>query len=152
MKKITACIVVALIVLLLPMTVSAQETTLTTAIPSNHTLHIEIIGKGTVVVDGVSYAETTDVQLVRHSQPIISLNSGNVVCATINSEDITNKIQNGNWTMPQIIDDSRLCVTFRETPNNPATGDTVNIPLLFAVAVMSLFGMLVCLCIQRKIK
>ena len=152
MKKITAYIVIALIIVLLPMTVSAQETTLTTAVPSNHTLHIEIIGKGTVVVDGISYAETTDVQLVRHSQPTISLDSGNVVCATINSEDITKKIQNGNWTMPQIIDDSRLCVTFRETPNNPATGDTVNILLLFAVAVMSLFGMPVCLCIQRKIK
>lgn len=72
-KESTACRIVqalflAIIVMLLPVTVWAQETTLTTVVPSSHTLHIEVTGEGTILVDGVAYIKTVDISVQRQQK------------------------------------------------------------------------------------
>lgn len=152
MKRITACIVVLLTAMFLPLAVSAQETTLTTVVPSGHTLHIELMGEGRIVVDGVAYTQTADIQIQRHSQPVVSVKSNNNFSVTFNGEDITEQIRNGNWRMPPMNRDTQLIVVFEGTATIPITGDRINASLLFVVAYLSLMGLLLCLRAQRRIK
>ena len=155
MKKITACIVVALIVLLLPMTVSAQETTLTTVVPSSHTLHLELTGEGTIVVDGVAYTQSADIQVQRKSRPKISLQitDGKKAKSVLwGSEDITEAVRQGSWTMPEVIEDVSLSVTFEKTSSTPQTGDASRPDLWFTIAALSLIGMIICWLMRKKQK
>ena len=58
--QIVRLLFLVLIIALLPVSVWAQETTLTANVPSVHTLHIELTGNGRIVVDGVPYEKTAD--------------------------------------------------------------------------------------------
>ena len=151
-RKSTACRIVpalflAAIVMLLPVTVWAQETTLTTVVPSSHTLHIELTGEGTIVVDGVAYTQSADIQIQRKSRPEISLQitDGNKVKSALwGSEDITEAIRKGSWTMPEVIEDVSLSVTFEKTSSTPQTGDASRPDLWFIIAALSLIGIIIC--------
>ena len=125
-KLITALILVA-IVMLLPVTVWAQETTLTTVVPSSHTLHLELSGEGAIVVDGVAYTQSADIQIQRKSRPEISLQitDGNKVKSVLwGDEDITEAIRKGSWTMPEVTEDVVLTVTFEKTSSTPQMNRT----------------------------
>ena len=159
-RKNTACkliqaLILAAIVMLLPVTVWAQETTLTTVVPSSHVLHLELTGEGTVVVDGVAYTQSADIQIQRKSRPEISLQitDGNKVKSVLwGSEDITEAIKKGSWTMPEVIEDVSLSVTFEKTSSTPQTGDASRPDLWFTIAALSLIGMIICWLMSKKQK
>ena len=159
-RKNTACkliqaLILAAIVMLLPVTVWAQETTLTTVVPSSHTLHIELTGEGTIIVDGVAYTQSADIQIQRKSRPEISLQitDGNKVKSVLRgSEDITEAIRKGSWTMPEVIEDVSLSVTFEKTSSTPQTGDASRPDLWFIIAALSLIGMIICWLMRKKQK
>lgn len=153
MKRITAYIVILLIITALPLTVSAQKTTLTTVVPSSHLLHLELAGEGAIVVDGVAYTQSADIQIQRKSIPKISLQitDGNKVKSVLwGSEDITEAIRKGSWTMPEVIEDVSLSVTFEKISGTPQTGDTSHLGLWFSLLLFSMFGLIVCLLIRKK--
>ena len=153
--KLIQALILAAIVMLLPVTVWAQETTLTTVVPSSHTLHLELSGEGTIVVDGVAYTQSADIQIQRKSRPEISLQitDGHKVKSVLwGSEDITEAISKGSWTMPEVIDDVSLSVTFEKTSSTPQTGDASRPDLWFIIAALSLIGMIICWLMRKKQK
>lgn len=156
-RRSTACRIVpslflAAIVMLLPVTVWAQETTLTTVVPSSHTLHIELTGEGTIIVDGVAYTKTADIQVQRQRRPEISIQAANgskIKTVLWGSEDITAAFQDGKWIAPEITEDAVLTVTFEKISNTPQTGDSFHPVSWFGLLIFSMFGLAVCL---RKCK
>ena len=161
MKKITTAykliqaLILAAIVMLLPVTVWAQETTLTTVVPSSHILHIELTGEGAIVVDGVAYTRSADIQIQHKSRPEISLQitDGHKVKSVLwGSEDITEAIKKGIWTMPEVTEDVALTVTFEMTSSTPQTGDASRPDLWFTMAALSLIGMINCRLMRKKQK
>ena len=66
-------ILFVVLIFLLPVTVWAQEITLTTVVPSFHTINLYMKGEGTVTVDGVPYEYETALCLVVNSKYIASL-------------------------------------------------------------------------------
>lgn len=151
--RITKAFILVLIVMVLPVTVWAQETTLTTNIPSVHTLHIELTGNGRIVVDGVSYEQTADKQIKRHSAPEISVipdNGWKIKSVTLDGQDITGKIQRDTFTFPEIYGDVELIVVFEAQSGTPQTGDKSNIEMLFLLMLLSVIGMILCVGTYRK--
>ena len=153
--QIIRLLFLVLIVVLLPVSVWAQETTLTTVVPSSHILHLELTGEGTIIVDGVAYTQSADIQIQRKSRPEISLQitDGNKVKSVLwGSEDITEAIRIGSWTMPEVTEDVSLSVTFEKISNTPQTGDASRPDLWLAIAALSLIGMLICWLMRKKQK
>jgi hypothetical protein len=159
-RKSTACRIVlalflAAIVMFLPVTVWAQETTLTTVVPSSHILHLELTGEGTIVVDGVAYTQSADIQIQRKSRPEISLQiaDGNKVKSVLwGSKDITEAIKKGSWTRPEVTEDVAMTVTFEKTSSTPQTGDASRPDLWFIIAALSLIGIIICWLMRKKQK
>lgn len=153
MKKITAYIVCFLTVLALPLVASAQETTLITKIPSCHTLHIDIAGKGEVIIDGVSCNQTGDLQIQRGATPQIWVKPADgwvIKTVLLEDEDITQKLCKGTCKMPQMCLDAKLTVIFEAVPGTPQTGDPVPAAVLCLAMVLSFIGMLCCLLVPIK--
>ena len=158
-RKSTACRIVpalflAAIIMLLPVTVWAQETTLTTVVPSSHTLHIELTGEGTIIVDGVAYTKTADIQVERQSRPEIALQitDGYKIKSVLwGSEDITAAFQEGKWTAPEILEDARLTVTFEKISSTPQTGDSFHPELWIGLLTFSALSLAVCMLKRKKI-
>jgi len=157
-RRSTACRIVpalflAAFIMLLPVTVWAQETTLTTVVPSSHTLHIEVTGNGTIVVDEVAYTKTADIQVQRQRRLEISIQAANdskIKTVLWGSEDITAAFQDGKWTAPEITEDAVLTVTFEKISSTPQTGDSFHPELWIGLLTSSMFGLAVCLRKRKK--
>ena len=157
-RKSTACrIIQALflvaIIMFLPMTVWAQETTLTTVVPSSHTLHIELTGEGTIIVDGIAHTKTANIQVQRQHSPEISIQAADgskIKTVLWGNEDVTAVFQNGKWTAPEITEDVAITVTLEKTSTTPQTGDTSCPELWFGLLIFSMFGLIVCLLRRKK--
>lgn len=143
MKKSTITLIalcVIVISILLPITVNAQDTTLTTAVPATHTLHLSIDGKGTVTVNGIKYTESTDIPIPRHSKPDVQVQSAKgyaVLSVTFEEESITHRVTGGTWLPPVVESDVTLAVVFEQVSDNAPTGDASDIHiamLLFALS------------------
>lgn len=157
-RKSTACQIVrllflALIIALLPVSVWAQETTLTTTVPAVHTLHIALNGNGQIVVDGVPYEQTADIQIKRHSTPEISVipDSGwKLKSVSLDGQDVTTEFQSGAFTFSEMREDLELTVVFEAQSSTPQTGDQSNIEILYLLIFLSVIGMLLCVLARRK--
>lgn len=157
-RKSTACHIVrflflVLIVALLPVSVWAQETTLTTTVPSVHTLHIALNGNGQIVVDGVPYKQTASLQIKRHSTPEISVipDSGwKLKSVLLDGQDITEEFQSGAFAFSEMREDLKLTVVFEEQSSTPQTGDQSNIEILYLLMFLSVIGIILCVMVRRK--
>lgn len=157
-RKSTACRIVqalflAAIAMLLPITVWAQETTLTTVVPTNHILHIEVTGDGTITIDGVAYTQTADVQVWRQHRPEINIQAadGSIIKTVLwGNEDVTAAFQDGKWTAPEVLEDAVLTVTFEKISNTPQTGDNFHPECWIGLLVFSMLGFAVCLLGHKK--
>ena len=141
------------IVFVLPTAVWAQETSLTTTVPSSHILHIELNGEGTIIVDEVAYTKTADIQIQRQHRPEISIlaaDGSRIKTVLWDDEDIISFFQNRTWTAPEIINDASLAVTFEKINDIPQTGDTFNLKLWLSLFLISTFGIAVCLPKNKK--
>ncbi len=142
-----------LLVGLLPVSVWAQETTLTANVPSVHTLHIELTGNGKVVIDGVPYEKTASLQVQRHSAPIISVEAdegSKIKSVSLSGQDITGECQSGTFAIPEMCDNAKLTVVFEAISDIPQTGDKTSIEILSLVMLLSVIGMLLCVMAHRK--
>lgn len=157
-RKSTAChfvrfLFLALIVALLPVSVWAQETTLTTTVPAVHTLHIALNGNGQIVVDGVPYEQTASLQIKRHSTPEISVipDSGwKLKSVSLDGQDVIAEFQGGAFTFSEMCEDLELTVVFEAQSSTPQTGDKSNIEILYLLIFLSVIGMLLCVIARRK--
>lgn len=157
-RKPTACRIVqvfflTLFIVLLPFTVWAQETVLTTIVPSIHTLHIEVAGEGTILIDGVAYTGTADVQMQRHHTPEISIQAADgfqIKSVFWGNEDVTTAFQNGKWTAPKLVDDAALTVTFEQS-SIPQSEQGCCPCLWIVLLILALLVIVICL-LRRKRK
>ena len=141
------------IVMFLPMTVWAQETTLTTIVPSSHTIQLTLTGEGTVLVDGVAYTKTADVQVQRQHRPEISIQAADgskTKTVLWGNEDVTAAFQDGKWKAPEVLNDVALTVTFEKISSTPQAGDNTHPELWFGLLILSMFGLIVCLLHRKK--
>ena len=153
MKKITACLFILAILVLFPVTVWAQKTTLTTEVPSSHTLYMDITGSGTVIIDGISCTQTVDLQIKRGIAPQISVKPADdavLKTAVLNEKDITEELRKGTYKMPQMCFDAKLTVVFEAVTGTPQTGDPIPVTALCFAMVLSLAGVLCCFLLPRK--
>lgn len=158
-RRSTACRIVqalflAAFIMLLPVTVWAQETTLTTVIPSSHTLHIELTGDGTIIVDGVAYAKAADIQVQRQHRPEITIQAADgskIKTVLWGNEDVTAAFQNGKWIAPEITENAVLTVTFEKISSTPQTGDSFHPELWFCLLTFSTLSLAVCMLKRKKI-
>ena len=142
-----------LIIALLSVSVWAQETTLTANVPSVHTLHIELTGNGRIVVDGVPYEKTADIQIKRHSVPEISVipdNEWKLKSVFLDGQDITSEFQGGVFDFSEMRDDLKLTVVFEAQSSTPQTGDQSNIEILYLLMFLSVIGIILCVMVHRK--
>ncbi len=154
-RKLTACLFVLAIWVLLPVTAYAQETTLTTKVPSSHTLYVDIAGNGEVVVDGVPCKQTGELQIQRGTTPQVSVkpaDSAVLKNVLLNEKDITEELRKGIYKMPQMCFDAKLTVVFEAVTGTPQTGDPIPVTALCFAMVLSLAGVLCCFLLPRKRK
>ena len=140
--QIIRLLFLVLMIALLPVSVWAQETTVTANVPSVHTLHIDLTGNGRIVVDGVPYETTADIQIKRYSTPAISAipDSGwELESVSFDNRDITEQIQNGTFTCSEMCDDAELIVVFEAQSSTPQTGDNSNIERLHLLMLLSVW-------------
>jgi len=154
-KMITTILTVLAILVLLPMMAWAQETTLTTSVPSCHVLHVELIGNGEVAIDNISCKQSGDLQIKRHTRPqlsVISAHDTRLRSAVLNGEDITKSITEGIYTMPELCFDSTLTVEFETIPTTPQTDDSFPLMPALCMLVCSSVGLLVLGIFRKRIK
>ena len=151
--KIVQALFLVAIVVHLPMTVWAQETTLTTVVPSSHIMQLVLTGEGTILVDGVTYTKTADIQVQRQHRPEISVlaaDGSKIKSVLWSGEDVTAAFQNGKWTAPETVEDAALTVTFEKISNTPQTGDTFRPELWIGLLMFSMLGLVACLLRSKK--
>lgn len=151
--RIVQVFFLAAIVILLPITAWAQETTLTTVVPSSHTIHMELTGDGTVFVDGVAYTKTADIQVQRQHRPEISIQAedGSKIKTVLwCGENIAAAFYNGTWTAQEMLEDAELTVIFEKASSSPQTRDAFHPELWFGLLICSALGMIACLLRGKK--
>lgn len=110
----------------MPLTAFAHETALTATVPSQCPMKIEIVGNGKVNVEGVSYTETSIVQVKRHTEVefVIIPDRGYVLQAvSYDGEDVLSKIHDNTLVLPEVSEDSILKVVFEANGTVPKTGE-----------------------------
>lgn len=151
--RIAQLFFLTLFIVLLPFTVWAQETVLTTIVPSSHTLHIDVAGEGTILVDGVAYTKAAEAQVQRHHTPeiaILTADGYRIKTVLWGDEDVTAAFRNGKWTAPKIVDAATLTVTFEQILT-PQTEETLCPYLWIVLLVLIALVIVICL-LQRKKK
>ena len=146
-----------LVLSLSPTLAEAQETHLTTSVPNNHTVSVEITGNGEVEIDGISLSSSGSLNVLRHSTPTVRVkakNQNSKITVFYNGQDVTQHFAGDTWTLPIIVSDCEIYVIFSSIHNGGdnsknniiselKTGDTgigfyvgmISISLLFAIII-----------------
>lgn len=140
--------------LLFPLTASAEVTTLTTSVPNQVTLSVEITGKGTVSVNGQSTSDKAEflVDRLENMNVYIAADSDYLLKTIyLDGADVTDTLNNGLLTIENIQFDADLAVTFVRKDSGqsggiPVTGDTSR----FNVLLLCWFGVLTMLVIPLR--
>ena len=151
--RVTQIFLILCIISMLAISVWAQETKLTTIVPSSHTLHIDVAGEGTILVDGVAYTKTAEAQVQRHHTPeiaILAADGYRIKTVFWCEEDVTAAFQSGKWTAPKIVDATTLTVTFEQILT-PQTEETF-CPYLWIVLLVPIMLVIVICLLRRKKK
>lgn len=107
----------------------AATTTLHTTVPSEHSIQLEITGRGRVMVGDQSYSHGDIVRVDRHrAETYALLPEDDYVLASIydNGVEVTRSVYDGKYTAPSVERDGILSVVFRKEqtiPTKPQTSD-----------------------------
>lgn len=115
----------------MPVRALASTTNLTTGVPDEVALRVEITGEGTVTVGEVRLSATETVSVKRHQPFTVSLEpkSGYQVSdVCLNGESVLASLKDGKLVIDALNLDGTLSATFSKTPgswngSNPRTGD-----------------------------
>ena len=144
-NKICAVLLIAvLIICCIPLPVLASETTLTTTVPAQVSVKLEIEGNGKVEVNGKSYTESTTIEVNRHTKTEFYLipNSDYELKAILyTDENVCSELRDSIFALQEIESDSVLKVTFTPKSLPPKTGDN-SFPLwIYAILmIISILG------------
>lgn len=161
MKRILSIVILISAMILplsFPLTASAEVTTLSTSVPKQVALSVEITGKGTVTVNGKSTGKNAEflVDRLKDADVLIAANSGYLLKAVyLDGEDVTDNLINGLLTIEDIQFDTDLVVIFvyKESGhigNIPETGDRSHLGTLLLCCFGSLTMLMILLRGNRK--
>lgn len=151
--KFAKIFLVICVLSMLSIAVWAQETTLTANVPSIHTLRIELKGNGKIVVDGIPYEQSADIQIKRYRTPGISVipdNGWKLKLVLLNGQDITAEFQGGTFVFSEMRNDVQLTVVLETQSSTPQTGDQSKIEILYLLMFLSVVGMILCVMVYQK--
>lgn len=138
---------VLLIFAMLPFGVSALETTLTTTVPSEFSVKLEIEGNGSIKVGDKTYFENTKITVKRNEWVSFAFfPDENFAIKEIfyNGEEVTQKTEDNTLTV-FCDQDGVLTVAFWEKGQLPITGDSSNLAgalclLIFSAAILMILS------------
>lgn len=127
-NKICAVLLIAILtVCCIPFPALASETTLTTTVPSQVSVKLEIEGNGKIEVNGKSYTENTTIEVDRHTKTEFCLIPNfdyELKAILYNDENVFSELRDSIFTLQEIENDSVLKVTFTPKNASPETGDS----------------------------
>ena len=135
MKKYISALLLTVFILLLSPTAYAGDTVLTTSVPYDHTISLDIGSGGSV--NGL--CGKTEISADRHSKVIFEIkpDSGyKIKSAIYNGEDVTSKVSGGKFIIESVESDGSLKVTFQSS-RSPQTGDSSNLAIWSAMLFLS---------------
>jgi len=144
MKKYISALLLTVFILLLSPTAYAGDTVLTTNVPYDHTISLDVGSGGSVS----GLRGKTEIRADRHSKVVFEIkpDSGYKIKAVIyNSEDVTSKVSGGKFVIESVESDGSLKVSF-ERRTSPQTGDNSNLLIWSALLILSGAGA----CLLRK--
>lgn len=114
-----------------PVRALASTTNLTTDVPDEVSLRVEITGEGTVTVGKVRLSATGTISVKRHQPVTVSLEPKpgyQVSEVRLNGKSVLASLKDGKLVIDALNLDGTLSVTFSKTPgswngSNPRTGD-----------------------------
>lgn len=139
----------------MPVRALASTTNLTTGVPDEVSLHVEITGEGTVTVGEMRLSSAGTVSVKRHQPVTVSLEpkSGYQVSEVrLNGKSVLASLKDGKLVIDALNLDGTLSVTFSKIPgswngSNPRTGDQ-SIVSAIASALLSMTALV--LVLSRK--
>lgn len=163
MKRIFSALILIgalMLPLLFPLTVSAETTTLRTAVPKQVAVTVTIIGKGTATINGQSVTKQATVPVDRLEDVRVQITPKSTYlleAVYLDGTDVTDNLINGQLTIEKIQFDTDLAIKF--TPkepggsvNVPVTGDTSHLYAIMLCWFGSLMMLIILLCGNRKRK
>lgn len=141
----------------IPAQALAPTTNLTTGVPDEVSLRVEITGEGTVTIGEVRLSATGTVFVKRHQPFTVSLEpkSGYQVSEVrLNGESVLDSLKDGKLVIDALNLDGTLSVTFSKIPgswngSNPRTGDQQVIPAMLSTLI-SMTALLLALSHKKK--
>ena len=139
----------------MPVRALALTTVLSTNVPDEISLRVEITGKGTVTVGEKKLSGTGTVAVKRHQPFTVTLSPRQgyrVTAVSLNGKSVLSRLKNGKLTVEELNLDGVLSVTFTKTASshhgsNPKTGDQYAVPAM-ASALISMTALI--LVLSRK--
>lgn len=139
-----------------PVRALALTTVLSTNVPDEVSLRVEITGKGTVAIGEKKLSSTGTVAVKRHQPFTVTLSPQQgyrVTAVSLNGQSVLSSLKNEKLTVEDLNLDGVLSVTFTKTASshygsNPKTGDPYVVPAV-ASALISMTALLLILSRKR---
>lgn len=152
-NKIWVVLLIAILtVCCIPFSAFAPETTLTTSVPSQFSVKLEIEGNGKIEVNGKSYTKNTTIEVDRHIMTefyLIPNSDYELKAILFNNENVFSELRNSIFTLQEIESDSVLKVTFAPKSGSPETGDN-SFPLWICVILMIISILEIAFAVKKK--
>ena len=140
----------------MPVRALALTTVLSTNVPDEVSLRVEITGKGTVTVGEKKLSSTGTAAVKRHQPFTVTLSPQQgyrVTAVSFNGKSVLSSLKNGKLTVEELNLDGVLSVTFTKTASshhesNPKTGDRSAVVPAMASALLSMTALI--LVLSRK--
>ena len=141
----------------MPVRALALTTVLSTNVPDEVSLRVEITGKGTVTVGEKRLSSTGTVAVKRHQPFTVTLSPQQgyrVTAVSLNGKSMLSSLKNGKLSVEELNLDGVLSVTFTKTASshhgsNPKTGDQYAVPAM-ASALISMTALVLVLSRKKK--
>lgn len=155
-KLLTVLSLLCVLLCWMPVRALALTTVLSTNVPDEISLRVEITGKGTVAVGEKRLSSTGTVAVKRHQPFTVTLSPRQgyrVTAVSLNGKSVLSSLKNGKLTMDELNLDDVLSVTFTKTASshhgsNPKTGDRSVVFPAMASALFSVTALI--LVLSRK--
>ena len=141
------------LVICFPVAAATNSTTLTTTVPETFPLLLELSGNGTVAINGVDYTRSETIEIPCNSTVELRITpdaENEIKSVVYNGFDYTKEAKNGKFTLPAIISETTLYVSFTEIASTPITGDPYSPLCLIALMFLSLIGIIAILSFRKK--
>lgn len=141
----------------MPVRALALTTVLSTNVPDEVSLRVEITGKGTVAVGEKRLSSTGTAAVKRHQPFTVTLSPRQgyrITAVSLNGKSVLSSLKNGKLTVEELNLDGVLSVTFTKTASsyhgsNPKTGDRYVVPAM-ASALLTMTALVLVLSRKKK--